>query len=211
MAITATDLKMTIKGTCLGQRWNLGCWYRLTGAAFATADPLGVAEAYWNDIKSAWRALALAAADFYTLEIFCEEEGANGQYATFPIPSGEQVGLRALGAALNLEPPYVAYGVRQTVGSRVTRPGQKRIPGVGRQDTTNGYVVTATATLVGSVAAKFSSGITLGAPVATGVMWPEVCRIDPATRLILAKQDVTGFLLNPYATTQVSRKVGRGE
>lgn len=210
MAITVTDLKMTIRGRIIEQVFMVGCWYRITGAAFLTATPLGVAEAYWNDIKGAWRALQLSDPAFVTTSIFCEEPGVAGQYAEYPIPSAEQGGLRAMTGGTNLLPPFVAFGIRQTVGSRVTRPGQKRIPGVGEQDSTNQFVNAGTVTLVDSLAAKFSSGITLGVPVATGVMNPEVCRVDPITRLIIAKQDATGFLTNPNTTSQVSRKYGRG-
>lgn len=210
MAITVSDLKVTLRGQVAGQRWQSGCWYRITGAAFLTATLLGVAEAYWNDIKTTWRTLQMNTPTFTTDELFIEEEGTTGQYATYPIPSAEQTGLRSLSGGMNLSAPFNAFPIRQTVGSRVTRPGQKRYPGVGEQDQNDGSLNGTVLALLGAFAPKVSGGITLGAPVATGVMWAEVCRVDPTTRLIIAKQDVSGFFLPPYVTSQVSRKIGRG-
>lgn len=210
MALGGSNLKVSLRGLIQGQKWQVGCWYTIGGAAFLTATPVGVGEAYWNFMKTAWRALQYNTVDMTTLEVFVEEPGVSGQYGTFAVPSGEQKGTRALAGGYYLCPPFDAYGIRQTVGSRVTRPGQKRIPGIGTQDINTGDVISTTQTLLAAATAQFTAVVTLGSPVATGLMTPAVCRINPTTREILAQQAVTGYIINNHVTSQVSRKAGRG-
>src|SRR5205085_1995801 len=55
----------------------------------------------------------------------------------------------------------------------------------------------------------FAEFSTLGAPVATGVMQPEVGK-SVASGFPSVFQDVTGKVVNSNVTSQVSRKIGRG-
>jgi hypothetical protein len=210
MAVSAEDLKIVIRGVHMGQQMEVVQWYRPTGAAFLTATLLGVAEAYWNDIKTTWRACHVANIDDVTTSVFISEPGVAGQYAEFAVPSGEQQGTRSGPTEPQALPPYVAAGVRLTVGSRVTRPGQKRFWGLKESDQSNGLLTAALAALITSLAPKFAGGITLGAPVATGVLWAEIVRVAGVPQVVTARQDVTGFIVAGNVTTQNSRKFGRG-
>lgn len=210
MAITATDIKISVRGKYLGQLVQVVQWYRPTGAAFLTADPEDVGEAFWNDIKTLWRLCMYPTVDNVTQSILVQEPGASGAYGEFPIPAGEQQGNRSGSPTGNTMPPFVATASRLTVSTRATRPGQKRIWGVHEDDSVNGVLQAGLKTAIGNLMAKFSGGITLGAPVATGVLWAEIVRLDKATGAILARQDVKGFLVSDYVTTQNSRKYSRG-
>lgn len=210
MPVTAADLKITIRGTVYGEQFENIQWYRPDGAAFLTATVLGVAESYWNDIKTTWRAFQSVNGEVRTNSILISEPGLTGAYAEFPIPEAERLGSRTGVASNTVEPCFMAAGVRLTVGTRTTRPGQKRFPGMGEVDVDANLLVGAYVTLVEAVAVKFSEPIELGAPVATGVLHPEITRVDPTTKLVVVRQDVTGFVVNPAPTTQNSRKVGRG-
>lgn len=210
MPVTAEDLKITIRGTCLAQQAEVVQWYRPTGAAFLTATLLGVAEAYWNDIKTLWRACHLNSTNDTTVSILISEPGAGGGYAEYAIPSGEQSGTRSSPTQNQPLPPFMCAGVRLTVGTRTTRPGQKRFWGLVEEDQSAGVLGSALAALVAALAPKFSAGITLGAPVATGVLWPEIVHLEGSPQVVTARQDVTGFIVNPNVTTQNSRKYGRG-
>ena len=210
MPVTAQDVKISIRGQLSGQRVQVVQWYRPVGAAFLTATLLGVAEAYWADIKTAWRACHGATTNDVTTSILISEPGVGGGYAEYAIPVGEQQGTRSAPTQSNFMPPFAAGGVRLTVGTRTTRPGQKRFWGLYEEDNSNGDLGSAYAALLATLAAKFSSQITLGAPVATGNLIPEICRLDGVPEVVTARQDVTGFLVSPYVTTQNSRKYGRG-
>lgn len=210
MAITATDLKIVIRGTLAGQQMQVVQWYRPTGAAFLTATPTGVGEAYWNDIKTAWRACHIATAFDVTQSIFVSEPGVDGAYGEYAIPVGEQQGTRPAGTLGEFLPPFLAAGVRLTVATRATRPGQKRFWGFLEGDNNAGALQSAAAALIGTLAGKFSSGITLGAPVATGVLWPEIVHLEGSPEVITRRQDVAGFIVAANITSQNSRKIGRG-
>ena len=202
-------LKVTIVGTVLSQAFNIVQWYTTDGAAFLTADPAAVGNAYWQDIKAVWRALMIASPGVRTTSIKVAEAGSTGAYGEYAIPSGEQIGLRTT-PDTDFNPPFMAVGIKQTVATRTTRPGQKRLPGSVEGDGGAGVWTSAYVTLVAAVAPKFATPIILGAPVATGVLEPVVTRLSPDGTTVLASQPVAGYVINPNQTTQNSRKVGRG-
>lgn len=202
-------LKVTINGTIIGQVFNIVTWYTTDGAAFLTADPAQVGEAYWNDIKTVWRALMPDSSGMRTISVKVAEAGPTGAYGEYAIPPGEQIGLRSA-ASSDFNPPFLAAGIKQTVATRLTRPGQKRIPGSLEQDGGAGGWNSTYLGLVNNLAPKFAAPIVLGAPVATGGLEPIVTRLSADGSTVLASQPVVGFVTNPYQTTQNSRKVGRG-
>lgn len=200
-------LKVTVQGVIMGQVFNNVQWYVTDGAAFLTADAVGVGEAFWNDIKTVWRAAMATTADLTTRSIKVSEPGPTGAFGEYAIPPGEQQGTRTATSALM--PSFNAAGFRQTVATRTTRPGQKRIVGQMESDVSGQALEGAYITLINAIAPKFCQPIILGAPVATGVLIPVIVKLDAAGEVI-ASQEVTGFVTNPDATSQVSRKRGRG-
>ena len=211
MAFTSENLEITLRYTFLGQRCSSVRTYRATGAAFLTASPAGVGEAWWNDVKTAWRGLAASGLGNVFDSVFVREIGGGLSYGEYAIPTAERVGTRASGSLGDSLPSYVAVGCKLTVATGVTRPGQVRFPFLADADTVANDVAAPFLTLCQAVAAKYSSVITLGAPVATGTLTPTVLRytktVPPA---VDARQDINGYLLNAKVTTQVSRRVGRG-
>lgn len=210
MAITADKLKFAIRGVFLGQQVEVVQWYRPTGAAFLTADAASVAEAYWNDIKTLWRACHISGAFDHTTSIFVSEPGDSGAYGEFAVPTLEQPGTRDETGLGDFLPPTNSVAMRQTVATRATRPGQKRFWGLLEGDNVNGVLQAGMAALVEALSVKFDSTITLGSPVATGVLDPIIVSIDRATGDITASQLVIGHVLNPNVSTQNSRKFGHG-
>lgn len=203
-------VEIQFRYTYLGQKLLTRQFYQMQGAAFLTADPLQVAEAYWNDVKALWRSLYSSASTVGTQDTLYVREVGNGQqYAEYAIPSGERVGTRAPGDDGEWVAPFMAAGVKLTVGSSVTRPGQKRLSALREGDITGNSIITAQQTLVDNVAAIFSTPRTLGAPVALGVLQPviggTVVAGDPTVF-----QNVTGKVVNAFITSQVSRKLGHG-
>lgn len=202
-------LKIVIRGQWQGQVFNNICWYETDGAAFLTADAVGVGEAFWNDIKTVWRAAMATTAELTTTSILVSEPGPTGAFGEFAVPPDEQQGTRTV-SPLTFPPSFNAAGIRLTVATRTTRPGQKRIVGACEQDITGNTLVAGYITLLNNLAPKFAEPIILGAPVATGVLTPIVTRVASIGGAVLASQPVTGWVTNPNATSQVSRKIGRG-
>lgn len=211
MPITSSLIKVTNRYTYLGQKCENVQYYHPVGAAFLTADMTGVLEAYWNDIKASHRAIMTNFDGDATWDsILGEEIGGGLSYAEYPIPTLERVGTRAttgLGDPLN---SFSAGGIRLTVGTRVTRPGQKRFPFLFEADVQRNALGAAYLALLTAVGVKYSESVFLGVPVATGELQPMIVRINRTTGEVEASQPVTGKVVNPNITTQVSRKVGRG-
>jgi len=210
MAITAEHLAITVNYTWAGQKMQSKAYFRATGAAFLTADAAGVGEAFWNHVKAAWRGVVPSAVSGVFQSVFVEEIGGGLNFGEYPIPVGEQGGSRA-GVTGEAMPSFLAAGVKFTVGTRLTRSGAMRVPFVNEMDCQTNTLQSAYLTVVGNLANVYANVMTLGAPVATGVLQREVIRwtktVPPA---ISAVQDVNGYLVATIATTQNSRKQGRG-
>lgn len=211
MAITAGKVKITVRGVLWSQQVEIVQWFSATGAAFLTADAVQVGEAFWNDIKTVWRAAQVNYSTQRTTSIVVSEPGSSGAFGEFAVPIAEQQGTRTPPASGSYLPTFCAAAFRETVATRATRPGQKRIWGAFEGDVNDdGTLAAPYKALIDAIALKFTENITLGAPVATGVLVPIVARVDRVTGAVTAQQDITGFITNPSITTQVSRKIGRG-
>lgn len=209
MAITASVVRITLKYTYLGQKCQTVQHYTPIGAAWLTADAIGGATAWWNDIKAAWRACIVTSSNFEFDTVLFEEIGGGGGFAEYAVPLAEKQGTRAVGSLGDWLAPFTAVGCKQVVGTRVTRPGQKRFPGAMEGDNQTGSVNTTYLALIDPLAAKYSTMQTMGAPVATGNLTPIVASYD-AGGAVIATQPITGYLLRTTFTTQVSRRQGHG-
>jgi len=211
MAITSTLLSITLRWVWLSQQMQTKRYFRATGAAFLTASPEGVGEAYWNHVKAAWRALPVSNQTNVFQSVLVEEIGGGQAFGEYAVPAGEKGGTRAAGTLGDVLPSFVNAGVRYTVATRVTRPGQMRVPFLYDGDTDSQQISAAFTTLVNALADLYDTDMVLGAPVATGVLRMNVVKFSntvPAT--VVAQQDVVGHVTNGSVTSQVSRKVGRG-
>lgn len=211
MAIIGNRIDIHIRYTYLGQKCQNVMSYEPGGAAFLTADMIQVLEAYWNNIKGAFRALASTSAAVNTFDsLLGIEHGLGNQMAEYPIPPAERVGTRAAGDDGEWLSSFTAVGCRLTVATRSTRPGQKRLPFLRESDVTGNTLVPSIITLMDPAFQKFGDDVLLGAPVATGVLLPLVVHEPTVAAPAYAQQLVTGYTINPDVTTQVSRKKGRG-
>lgn len=211
MAITGSHLAIALRGLFQNQQVEIVQWFRPTGSAFLTADAVSVGEAFWNDIKTDWRALHNNNSADRTTSVFVSEPGTSGAFGEFSVPALEQQGTRVTTGLGGYMPTFVAAGFRETVATRATRPGQKRIWGLMEGDVGDASEMSATyLALLETFANHLTNAITLGAPVATGVLDAEIVHFEGTPPAITVSQLVTGHLLNPNCTSQVSRKIGRG-
>lgn len=211
MPITAPLLKATLRWSWMSQAMQTTRYFKPTGAAFLTATALGVAEAYWNHVKTVWRAIAPAGGSDIFSSVILEEVGGGQTFAEYAIPAGERVGTRSVAGSGTAIPSYNACGIRFAVGSRVTRPGQMRVPFLYEGDTYLQQVDTAYLALTNALAAVYAADMTLGAPVATGVLRMQVVRwTKTVPAAVEAQQDVVGYVVDVNMTTQRSRRIGHG-
>lgn len=177
---------------------------------FGNVDMSNVAAAFWNNFKAPFRGLyPTDAGNVFTAlrwQDLTDQTGALGEYA---IPTAERTGTRTPPAQSEYAAAFIACGVRLTVGSRVTRPGQKRFYGITEGDINGNYFQAAYLAAATTLAANLSSNAILGAP-ATGVqLQPVVVRLDDAGEIDVF-QPVTGYLVNSVITSQRSRRLGHG-
>jgi len=198
----------------LDMRWqgqqNLNVWaYQITSWVVGV-NAVQVAEAWWNHVKVTYRLMQVASEpDTFLSARIREMNNVAGDYAEFAIPSAERVGTRANPGAQGVMPPYVAIGARLVVGTRVTRSGQKRYSFSREEDVTLGFISAAWKTVIANNLAVMTAGIVLGAPAATVTLSPRIFRKD-FSGSVTAHQPITGYIVNDAATTQNTRKFGRG-
>lgn len=211
MAVTGSKIKVIYRYTYLGQECENIQWYTPGGAAFLTATMDGVLEALWANMRDVLHAISWGSLTINSWDSLLGEEyfGGNG-FAEYPVPLGERVGDRTGSSTSDLIPSFNAGGFRQTVGTRSTRPGQKRFPFLSEGDVTNNELGTTYVGLLEDVAEAFSTVRVLGSPVATGVLTPVVAG-TVVNGMPTVFQDITGYVVNPDVSSQVSRKKGRGQ
>lgn len=169
-----------------------------------------IAAGWWNHVKSTYRALpTVSYGSVFQSAIIRDLDDPTGDYAEYSIPVGERAGTRSDTAANSYASTFTAVGVRLAVGTRVTRPGQKRFSFITESDLNGNQVESAYLSLITTHMGVMSVDMLLGSPAAGVVLKPYVVRKD-ATGALVASQPVTGFVVNPYVTSQVSRKQGRG-
>jgi len=170
----------------------------------------GVLEAFWNDIKTLLRGIASTSTAVNTFDsLYGEEIGGGNSYAEYAVPVAERAGTLAAGDDGEWVSGLMSVGSKMVVGTHNTRPGQKRLPFLREGDITGNLLTAAAVAKFDPVFAIWSEAHILGAPVATGSLFPEI----GGTRIAgvpTVWQDVVGRLTNTDITSQVSRKKGRG-
>lgn len=213
MAITGNLLRLITRYEWLGQKCENVAWYTPGGAAFLTATMAGVAEAYWNNIKDRYRAIVPTEAGAVFTSILGTEFNGSEGYGEFAIPAGERAGTRVSGEG-ELVTGTLAVGVRLTVATRLTRPGQKRVPFLKEGDIYQNELDAGIIALMETLSEIWSTDLVLGAPVALGTLSPVVVTFNSAPLVVEDTpqewQAVVGALVNHDITSQVSRKKGRG-
>lgn len=210
MALVDAHIEMILRYTYLDQQCENTFMYFTEGAVFVGVNAPQVAEAWWNDIKTTFRAMVTDDVSVARISsVICRNLVSGGELGEFAIPPGEQAGTRTGLSGIEPAASYNAVGFRLSVGNTTTRPGQKRIPFMYENDLERNQVAFAFYTLVDAFASHIDGPLTLGAPVALGVLQPVVGGTIVGG-FPTVYQDVIGHVTNPSLTTQVSRKKGRG-
>lgn len=210
MAIGAGSLiEVSIGGTMFNQLWMNNWTYEVAGELGGpTAANWG--QAIWDAIKTPYRALVanIYGAAFQFVKVR-EMDSLTGEYGEYAIPAAEQGGTGGT-STVSYEATFVAAGVKLVVATRVTRPGQKRIPGARAEDSNSSMWQPAYVTKLNTFMNAVLTMGTLGSPALGSEAHLAVVRVDRETGLPTAHQPVVGYLVNPAQTSQVSRKLGVG-
>lgn len=202
-------LEISVSGDVFSNQ-VMNVWQYEVTNTMATITAEHVAEAWWNHVKDNYRAVPTSTYTGLFRNVFVRELNTpTGAYGSYGIPASERAGTRSPGSSSDILPIFNAVGVRLNVGTRATRPGQKRFCGLNEDDQSSGSLQTAVSTAVGTLMDQMIESMTLGAPAATMVLMPIVCRKDVLGNVV-AHQAITSYSLKSAVTSQVSRKLGRG-
>lgn len=211
MPVTTNPIKITLRYVYLGQECENIQWYFGGGAAFVTATMPEILAAYWANVMDAWHAILYDDLSINSMNsILGEAVGGDLDYAEFPIPVDERTGDRSVGTDGQPLPGTLAGAVRLTVGTRQTRPGQKRAAFIGEANINGNDLDPTYLAVLADWGETFSTERLLGAPAATAVLIPVITKFSGEPLALTDWQDVTGQIVNPYASSQVSRKRGHG-
>lgn len=209
MAIGSGSLiEVVVTGSYDGQTMSNVWQYEVT------SSPGGItgeeyAAAWWNNVKTVYRAVPTTPfTNAFESVSVRELDTLVGDYGVYAVPSGERAGTGSVGSEASPLPLFNAIGVRLSVGTRVTRPGQKRFSGLVEADSDNARLQSRAISAAEALMTHMVAGLTLGAPALTATMALAVVRKD-VDGLPVAYQQVQGYSVNPYMTSQVSRKKTR--
>lgn len=210
MAITVGALLEVSIGGEANNNAVFNVWQYEVTTSFPAITAENVAEAWWQHVKAVYRGIAATNYSGLFRQVMVRELNApTGAFGSWAIPSAEWAGTRSPGSAAEFLPTFNAAGVRLNVGTRVTRPGQKRFCGLVESDNNSGSLTAGVLTAIDNAMVVMIASMTLGAPAATMVLRPVVTRKD-ATGVVTAHQPIGSYSTNNLVTSQVSRKPGRG-
>ena len=202
-------IELSLQMRQLGQR-TMNVWQYEVGGALGDIDPEGLASAWWSFVSPAYRAMVgTVFGDAFFSVLLRDLSDPTGVALELPIPVGQRVGTRSMGTQPEEQPSFLAVGVRLTVATRATRPGQKRFGFLLELDTYQNGITSGMMGLVTTFMNGMDHEIVLAAPSLGTSLHPVVVR-RAADGSIAAFQRVTGHVVNPNSTTQNSRKAGRG-
>lgn len=202
-------VEISIRGTWLDQAW-FNVWQYRVGAAVAlvTAEQLG--EAWWNHVKTTYRAIAPDTVTTCFQSVLVKSlESPTGDYGEYSIPFAEADGTRSPSGIGDPLPSYTGIGVRLSVGTRATRPGQKRLTFLYEADQSANVLAAGITAAAVALMDVMIVEMVLGSPAATMTLQPVVVRKDVAG-MATVDQDITSYAINPYISSQISRKRGHG-
>lgn len=207
---TGEQIKVNIDYLNQGQRCTCGIGYTsLVTDANRTA--FNFAQDFWVHIRTQWRALMLSNASIKTthIRIASITNVAEGMYGTFPIPPAEELGTRV--EAMDLLPSYMALAIRFNVDGRLVRPGQMRVSVFGEFDHIGQSWTQPIQDWAQQLANRFvvplNNQDAIPMAIARGTVFGGPVLVDQPN---LKASAIVSADINPYSTTQVSRKQGRG-
>lgn len=206
---TGSLIEISLSMLLYGQR-VMNVWQYRADPVTGGPSAAEIGAAWWNAVKAPYRGVANSGfGTVFRSVIVRELNNPTGAYGEYAIPSGEQTGTRTVAAEGQLATTFVAAGVRLAVETRTTRPGQKRIPFITESDLNSNELAAGFQGLLVTLMDVMTASMTLGAPALATVLLPVVVSKD-STGAVTANQPVSGYVINTNATSQVSRRFGRG-
>ena len=206
--VSGNVLRLTVSGASDGQILNNVWFVRMGFVSDPGITAVNVAEAWWNHVKAAYRGIATTGWAQAYINVAVEQVNvAAGEYGNYPIPLAEQAGTRSPGASpgsVNTN-TFTGVGMRLNVGTRLTRPGQKRFWGLSENDLTGNGLEAGVVTAANVLGAILDDNIVLGAPAALSELRHVIRQTGP-DEAVMPVQNITSASVSTRVRSQVSRR-----
>lgn len=179
-------------------------FYEVDTSIFAPTAA-AVAEAWWNDCNTVIR--NLQGSPLAHIRVSCEELDGSQDYGEYIIPPLEQNGTQT---GANPMSANTAYSITFRPVSRIVKPGGKRIAGV--DESFNGSFGLISSGMI-SLLTDYGDHMIAQLNIIGGgayVLTPKIVGFPTPERPTRVAVDMQGFVVNPYVSTQNTRKRGRG-
>lgn len=182
----------------------LNVYHYRVSSGLLTISAATIAQVWWEDCNDVIRNLQTE--ELLHIRVTCRNLDNPADYGEYLIPLADQPGLNPSSDAM---PRQDAVGVTFRGETVDTRPGSKRICGVPEAQSGEwGLLVPAYLSLVEDYAAHMSSQINSLTPAF--VLDPVIVGFPNDDRPVRVENNIVGYTINPYVTTQNTRKIGRG-
>lgn len=169
-----------------------------------TVPPLTIATFWWGNCNAVIRGLQMN--DLLHIRVSCKNLENPADYAEYIVPTAQQAGLNTAGETQSRQ---AAIGVTFRGSTVVTRPGSKRVCGVPEAASGDwGALVPAFITAATDYGSHMASSLNSLSP--PFVLVPVILGLPNSERPTRVENPVSGFVVNPYVTSQNTRKIGRG-
>lgn len=200
--------RVIARGSNYGQRFENVYWYR-NDDIITTWEPQQLAETFLAEVIIPVRNCQFTSLSYDSVTV----ENLDGDRSFFEL-SVDPVVYHGILTGGDGASPLLAMGIKLTVGSRIVRPGHKRLGGVSESMMAAGGGLTSGQ--LGLLAAAADAIVTVLSPVTLGNATPVIVGFPhPAGEHSAARPDrveaiITGYTLQTNVTTQNSRKIGHG-
>lgn len=205
MPVTNNSILRIIDHQMYDGQETLNVYYYEVDTSLFAPTAAAVAEAWWNDVKVVIR--NLQGSPLTHIRTSCEELDGAFDYGEYIIPVLEQPGAQT---GANPMSSNTAYSVTFRPVNKQVKPGGKRIAGCDESfNGSFGLISSGMISLLGDYGDHLISQLNIivgGAYVLT----PKVVGFPTPTRPSRVAIDMQGYVINPYISTQNTRKRGRG-
>lgn len=145
--------------------------YRVIDAGAPTTTYAEVAQAFWDYIKTEWRATFPLDIGPWFRRVVVENVTNGLDFGEYTIPTSEDDGTRTTSG--DYLGDWLAVAMRLNVGTHLTRPGQKRFGGLYEGDQASGFITSTLRGLYETFGGKLDENIGFGL-LTDGEMQPVV-------------------------------------
>ena len=204
MALSDGDIIEIVDRQLQGADVTLNVYHYRINTSVIPPSPAQVAEFWWNDCNTVIRDLQTD--DILHIRVTCRHLDNATNYGEYIIPEEEQAGVNT---GVDTLPRQDAVGVTFQPAEPLVKPGSKRIAGIPENVSGNwGLLTSGFVTIVGEYGAHMSSQ--LNDVVHGAVLTPIIVGLPNDNRPSRVEIEMQGYVVNPYITTQNTRKIGRG-